>query len=94
MYYDLNSEWDNRTIRIGWKIYLLWSLVEEQKQEIAQMLQSLIDIVDENDMKYAWTSVVKKILWYFNDGMVVGSMWDAEFTTMQLYINEQLGLWE
>lgn len=94
MYYDLNSEGDNRTITIGSKEYLLGELNEEQKQEIINLLPYWSWEGDKDKLKEAWTSIIKKILAYFNDTVDTWTIKENKFDELILYVNKQLGLWE
>lgn len=94
MYYDLNSEGDNRTITIGGKKYLVGSLNEKQKKEVEELLQIWAWERDEEKLKEAWLSVAHKILGYFNDGVLDGVIREKEFEEFQLYVNKELWLWE
>ena len=94
MYYDLNSEGDNRTINISGKKYLLGKMNEEQKQEIQNMLPYWVREGDQDKLKEAWLSVIKKILGYFNDKVDTWSIKQDKFDEIVLYVNDQLWLWE
>lgn len=94
MYYDLNSEGDNRTMTLGGKKYLVGELNEEQKREVEELLQLWAWERDEDKLKDAWSSVIYKILSYFNDGVQDGIITDKEFEDFQFYVNKQLWLWE
>lgn len=94
MYYDLNSEGDNRTMTLGSKKYLVGELNEEQKREVEELLQLWAWERDEDKLKDAWSSVIHKILSYFNDGVLDGIITDKEFEDFQFYVNKQLWLWE